>query len=386
MPPKLQLQLNVVKVRLARPDRAGHDPAPAGTHVWLDVPTGNLRDFSFQEFVVNSSGSLDAAGANAGKNVSIDSSVTYWSLWSAPGSSLKLPAKFDPDNLDIVAGFGRPLLAVLTDQKELVLPNTRKLIFREFNLSGLGETPEMKTNKQKAQDFYKDLHIELEFQPQSRPAGQSDIFMALHGNKMSLHDVKDLQNWATADAVELPLRKAPWIADPPATKPKTVVLIWINSSMGSSIKGKTFQPFRLLPPQAVSEMLPHNTPDYSFSFMVADAKFGTFTGQQGPGPLAHELGHVLWADPGAGRKWYNSTQLSDADRATYQSRINDVFIKELGFDVPPDKIAAQLLESEDHHHLANNIMNPAPDNTPDVPNGLTFIQIALFRRASELIW
>src|SRR5688572_20391679 len=119
-----QLQLHVVTVRLAHPDKVGHDPAPVGTRVWLDVPTGVIRNFQFQEFIVNSKGSLDTVGSS---NVaSIDRSITYWSLWTPPGQTLTLPATFDPDNLDEVAGFGRPLLAVLNKSNELILPNNRK--------------------------------------------------------------------------------------------------------------------------------------------------------------------------------------------------------------------------------------------------------------------
>jgi hypothetical protein len=384
-----QLQLSVVQVRIAKPDKTGHDPAPAGTRVFLDVPTGNIRDFNFQEFVVNAKGTLDAAGANAGKIVSIDSSVTYWSLWTPPSGSLTLPSKFDPDNLDVVTGFGRPLLAVLNNQKELILPNTRKLFFREFNLSGLGETKEMKINRQKATDFYKNLHIDLIFQAQPKPAGQSDVFLCAHtGKGMHLHDVSGLKNPAASPIVEVPLDKSPFTPDP-ANKAKTIGLIWVNSSLGSAVEGKAHHPHRFITSlNILAELAPSHTPDYSFIFMPATASMASAstTGGQGPEVLAHELGHVLWADAGAGREWYNnSTNLNDAERAAYQQRINNLFINDMGLDVKPDQVAG-LLESNDHHHLPNNVMNAFPANTGKVPDAITFLQIGLFRLAPELAW
>jgi hypothetical protein len=307
------------------------------------------------------------------------------------GKSLTLPAKFNPDNLDVVTGFGRPLLAVLNSQKELILPNTRKVILREFNLTGAADTTEMQTNRTKAKAFYEDLHIALDIQAQAKPSGQADLFMCecSAAKGMHLHELANLSSPTTAPIVELPLTKAPFMPSG-SDKPKTVIVIWVGSAVSTAVEGKSFHPHRLITAFNLSSgMVPNNTPDVSFIFMPANASMAnaSATGGQGPEVLAHELGHILWADAGAGREWYNDTKhFNDADRKAYQDRINDLFIKDLGFDVKPADVGKTLLESQDHHHLADNLMNAFAANTGKVPNGLTFVQVGLFRIAKELVW
>ncbi|MDB5921838.1 MAG: hypothetical protein JWN13_774 [Betaproteobacteria bacterium] len=388
---KPQLQLHVVKVRLARPDKAGHDPAAVGTRVWLDVPTGAVRDFQFQEFIVNSSGSLDTVGSS--KVASIDRSVTYWSLWTAPGKTLSLPAKFDPDNLDVVPGFGRPLLALLNKTDELILPNSRKVILREFNLSGLDATnPKVSTiklNRDKATAFYTELHIELDFQLQPKPKGQSDLFVFEGSNGRHLHDIKFLKNPTKAPVVELPLTQTPF-TPPAAELAKTVVVIWVRDFINTGVEGQAYHPHRLLPGvQVVTSLIPTNPPNFSVVILSAKGTFasGSAAAAQGPEVFAHELGHVLWADAGGGREMYDdkNNNLTAKNKTTYQDRINSLFIDHMGLDIPPQNVKS-FLEARDHHHLSNNVMNAFPANTSAAPTALTFEQVGLFRLAPELRW
>jgi hypothetical protein len=386
-----QLQLHVVKVRLARPDRAGHDPAPVGTRVWLDVPTGVIRDFQFQEFIVNSSGSLDTVGSS--KVASIDRSITYWSLWTPPGQTLSLPANFDPDNLNVIPGFGRPVLALLNKNNELILPNNRKVILREFNLSGLDPTnPKVSTiklNRDKAVAFYRELHIDLDFQLQLKPKGQSDLFVFDSSNGRHLHDTKFLTNPTNAPVVQLPLTQSPF-SPPAAELAKTVVVIWVRDFINTGVQGQAYHPHRLLPGvQVVTSLIPNNPPNFSVIFISAKATFASASAvaAQGPEVFAHELGHVLWADAGSGREMYDDTNnvLTPNNRTVYQQRINSLFIDHLGLDIPANNVRA-FLESRDHHHLSNNLMNAFPANTGVVPSALTFEQVGIFRLAPELRW
>jgi len=384
-----QLQLHVVRVRIAKPDQAGHDPAPTGTRVWLDVPTGVIRSFTFQEFVVAASGALTPAAAGTGKLASIDRSDTYWCLWS-PGQALTLPKTFDPDDFDTVTGFGRPLIAVLNNKDELILPNTRKVILREFNLSGLGDTKEMKLNRTRATAFYKDLHIELDFQAQPKPAKQPDLFIAQGSSGMALHDVKDLKTPAQAAVVELPLEQAPF--RPSADVAKTVIVVWVRDFVNTGVEGKAHYPHLLLPRNAISPLVPNHTPsDMSFIFISAVGSFAkaSSTAANSPEVFGHELGHVLWADAGGGREFYEGTlpglSFSAAELTTYQNRINALFLDRLGLGVPANTIGS-LLEGRDHHHLAKNLMFAFPANSGTASTGLTFLQVGLFRLAPELRW
>jgi hypothetical protein len=267
--------------------------------------TKDTFDFDFQPFVVNKSGGLDVGASS--KKASIDQSVTYWCLWAKPGDDLKLPATFDADDLNVVPGFGRPLMAVLNDKSELVLPNTRKVILREFNLSGLKETTEMKANRASASAFYKDLHIELEFRMQAKPKGQPDLFIAgVDKDERHLHDVKHLKSPKDAPIVELPLTQDPF-APPSDEVKKTILLIWVRDMINTGEQGEASSPLWLLPDvDLLTPLIPKNPPAYAVIFISAMAKMPDLPAGHGksPDPLVHELGHVLGADAGLGLPFY----------------------------------------------------------------------------------
>ncbi len=376
-----QLQLHTTKVRLAFPDKAGHDPAPQGTHVWLDVPTGTIRNFSFQEFVVNAQGTLDPAGAN--RRATIDRTVTYWSMWTAPGATgLTMPTSFNADELNVVSGFGRPLLAVVNSQTELVLPNTRKVIIREFNMTAHAREPAtMNDMRQGAIDFYKDLHIEVDFQKQPKPRGQPNVFVkggARGGTGTTVHNVTQIRA-SNPPVVSLPLDQAPF-PPPSADKPKTILLIWVHDFLNTGVDGHAHHPGRFLSNAGVTVTSPSIPAAVDFSVIFMNSK-GSFKFG-----LAHEIGHVLWADVGDGKQFYEDTQnqLTERIRTRYRAAINDVFIKHMGLDIPPANVVNHL-NTRDHSPLANNLMNSMPANT-GTGDQLTFTQVGAFRLAPELRW
>ena len=291
----LQLQLGLVNVRLAKPAQPGHDPAPVGMRVWLDVPSSRKFDIDkrsldpvFQEFEIVADSRdanlrrLKPAGASATAIARIDLSETYWCFWSF-GEKLAVENKFQK-----VPGFGWPLPAPLNSQKDLILPNNRILFLNEFSLSGfdlLGQSDppaRMMANRQTAQKFYQDLHIGLIFREQtSRPkvvgtassnlTPAPDLFMGVHVNPATntsrnlLHDVADIKkNLASLTALRLALNEPPLGRDP---QDKTIPLIWLKSFVGPvgvSVDGMAITNLPLFPAGQIAAI---GDPSVSFSLV-----------------------------------------------------------------------------------------------------------------------
>lgn len=399
---QLQLQLNLVNVRLARSDRAGHDPAPVGTHVWLDIPGGRGGlDFVFQEFVVGvdlndpAKRRLNPVGGSGVAHARIDQSETYWCVWSPPGQTLTVPNQKQmlqvdkQKNVEIITplnripGFGWPLLATLNGQMELVLPNFRKLIVREFNLSGMPRSPFTDNTRQGAIEVYKDLHVNIDFQQQTPRAGQSNLFLFGpddHRRSFKLAD-KDRSDLESLPAETLPLTESPYL-DPnsdPIKHPnelKSILLVWVND-------------FRLrMPAGFMSDLVPAVT---CFKSLCSPANL-RFALLGGPNPcsvifhsairtsavsLAHELGHCLWSDPGRGKNF--SRNFSGSDRSLYGARLS-IMLANLKLGLFLGDIF-QLLEADEHSDRGDNLMYSTATKAE-----LTFLQVSIFRRAQELRW
>ncbi len=397
----LQLQLGLVNVRLAKPAQPGHDPAPVGMRVWLDVPSSRKFDIDkrsldpvFQEFEIVADSRdanlrrLKPAGASATAIARIDLSETYWCFWSF-GEKLAVENKFQK-----VPGFGWPLPAPLNSQKDLILPNNRILFLNEFSLSGfdlLGQSDppaRMMANRQTAQKFYQDLHIGLIFREQtSRPkvvgtassnlTPAPDLFMGVHVNPATntsrnlLHDVADIKkNLASLTALRLALNEPPLGRDP---QDKTIPLIWLKSFVGPvgvSVDGMAITNLPLFPAGQITAI---GDPSVSFSLVFLPLEPG------GNLNLAHEIGHCLWSDVGQGRKGLNNPNMPQDLRDEYKSRMEKM-LGDLKLGLPVADLM-KMLEPDDHSQTTTNLMFFLPQ-TNSV--NLNFLQIAVMRRAREL--
>src|SRR6185295_146155 len=167
---------------------------------------------------------------------------------------------------------------------------------------------------------------------------------------------------------------------------KTILVVWVKDFIDSGgVQGVAYHEHRLLPGVRINTKLMPTAPSYSVIFISSKAKMSSM--QNPPHPLAHEIGHVLWADAGSGKEFYNSPddKFGAKNKKKFRSNIEDLFIKRMGLGIPAADVEG-LLEGKDHHHLGSNLMNATPDNTGVPPTGLTFVQVGLFRLASELMW
>jgi hypothetical protein len=395
-----QLQLGLVNVRLAKPAQPGHDPAPVGMRVWLDVPSSRKFDIAkrsldpiFQEFEIVADSRddklrrLKPAGASANAIARIDLSETYWCFWSF-GEKLAVENKFQK-----VAGFGWPLPAPLNAQKDLILPNNRILFLNEFSLSGfdlLGRKDppqQMMTNRQAAQKFYEDLHIGVIFREQdSRPkvvgatpnSPAPDLFVGIHSTtdpatnvtttSRLLHDVAGIKkNLAKLPVLKLALDKPPLGPD---AEDKTIVVIWVKSFVGPGFAdGLAITKLRLFPRGLATAM---GEPGVVLSLIFLPLE------PRGKLNLAHELGHCLWSDPGQGIRILNDPNLSQKEQNEYRSDMEKM-LGGLGLGLPAGDLM-KMLEADSHTRDLANLMGDIPQDASD----LTFLQIAIMRRAKEL--
>src|SRR5713101_4686585 len=397
-----QLQLGLVNVRLAKPAQPGHDPAPVGMRVWLDVPSSRKFDIPkrsldpvFQEFEIVADPKddklrrLKPAGASANAIARIDLSETYWCFWSS-GQKLAVENKFQK-----VEGFGWPLPAPLNAQKDLILPNNRILFLKEFSLSGfdlLGKKDppaQMMTNRQAAQKFYEELHIGVIFREQeTRPliVGATrnstlpapDLFVGVHSNKdpatnsttttKLLHDVAGIKkDLAKLPVLKLTLDKPPLDPDP---EDKTIVLIWVKSFVGAGFTdGMAFTKLRLFPRGIATDV---GEPGVVLSLMFLPLE------PRGKLNLAHELGPCLWSDTGQGTRLMNNPNLNQQEQNAYRSDMEKM-LGGLGLGLPSADLM-KMLEGDSHTRDLSNLMGDIPQDA----SGLTFLQIAIMRRAKEL--
>ena len=390
-----QLQLSKVNVRVAFPDKKGHGPADIGTHVWMDVPGGaKPSEFKSQHFEVVKD-SKDAAvrrlkpvSSNTRATATIDHSETYWCLWSAPGQALTVT-----DGFKKTQGFGWPLLAPHTSGGDLILPNTRSVIIREFNLSG-GTTPDMASVRDLAKDFYTDLHIALQFDAQPTPTSdrrnkQIPSLFSDEGNPRGLRDVRALNTkpGSAFAPVVLALDEVPWV-DRDKRK-KTILLIWIknfaefdpkaNKWVDADARGFAANTSHIgIGMQYEYAILGNLSPFPSVVFIATASRGDNYI-------LAHELGHALLAEPGWGRELIATPTVENARK--YTDRVTKV-LTDLRLGMPTDEVI-KLLPAKEHEKETRNLMfakgiKDAKGVSPR--DQLTFLQVALIRKAQELRW
>lgn len=382
----MQLQLGLVSVRLAKPAQPGHDQAPPTMRVWLDVPSSRKYDISqalltpvFQEFEVVADSKnpnisrLKPAGAKPNTTAQIDVSETYWCVWSF-GNALQVPNKFDR-----VPGFGWPIQALLNDKKELILPNNRIMFLHEMSLAGIDllgnqDFPqEFFDNRDFARKFYDELHIGLIFRVNAKPASVPDVFSGFHlkTNERFLHNAADInKNINTIPRVTLSLNQPP--LRPINDHDKTVAVYCVKDFVGDSAEGETVCRTRLSPVPVASGL---TAIPVDCSTMFVTLKPGANA------VLAHEIGHALLAEPGMGKKWLDSrTPFSPADLATYRGRL-ETMLDGLKLGMPVANVI-QTLDDNEHSAHASNLMFAIGQTGSS--NQLTFLQVAIMRRAAEL--
>ena len=381
-----QLQLGVVSVRLAKPAQPGHDQAPVGTRVWLDVPSSRKFDIAkasltpvFEEFEVVADpkdakiSRLKPAGASAGAAARIDTSETYWCLWSSGNA---LPVK---NTFDRVAGFGWPIQALLNDKKELILPNNRIMFLHEISLAGidlLGKTlppQEFFDNRDRARKFYDELHIGLIFRLNSKDASLPDVFAGLHPktNERFLHNAADIKkNIEKIPRVTLPLNSPP--LKPDKDPGKSLEVIWVKDFVGDLADGQASFTTRLSPASLVSGLTVNPT-DCSTIFIPIKPRADI--------ALTHEIGHCLLAEPGQGKKWLDSrTPFTPQDLAVYRTRL-EAMLNGLKLGLKVDDVIQMLDDNEHSSHVSNLMFFVGQSSSSDQ---LTFLQVAIMRRAQEL--
>jgi hypothetical protein len=372
-----QLELKSFDIRLAKDNGEGHDPCPVGMRVWLDVPANPQKadwECSFQEFSVVADDRdankrrLQPAGAAPGSSARLDTSLCYWCIWSPAGG----PAITPPAVWDRIDGFGYPLRAEASNTRQLILPNSRNLYLREFNLSGtnLQSTAGVQVCYESAQRLCEELHIRLTIEAQQKPAQFPDLASTRISNVPLLCGSGDPDH----TRVVLPLNDPPWAAQGQDAG-KRITLVWIARCDATTARGESLV-VPLVCPDVIRYRLPGPDPAG-----LAPKRAAIFmdTAKAGGRSLAHEMVHCLLADPGLGR---NNHQKG----AGWADNVKGV-LRALHLRTPVDELYNSLPATEHETNPTTNLMRIDGGNgSIGQPGLLTYLQVALIRRAPELRW
>lgn len=372
-----QLELKYFDVRLAKEDAEGHEPCPVGFRVWLDVATNAQTpdwECHFQEFSVVADAHqaakrrLQPVGAAPGTAARLDTSLSYWCLWSPSGG----PSVSPPTTWDRADGFGYPMRAEANNGQQLILPNYRKLFIREFNLSGTvlqpGGGPQV--SRDQARRLCEELHVRLEFETQQKPGNFPDLASAKIGNEPRLFAAND----AARNRVVLPLNQAPWVPPGPDDF-KRIVLIWLARIEATTAMGESL----VVPsvcPGSIQYLLPGPEPS---GLIPRRPAIFMDTGRSGGKSLVHEIMHCLLADPGLGRNNHKKF-------AGWEDNVKGV-LRALRLRASVEELYGRLPGTEHEITPSTNLMRIDGGSGSIGQAGLLgFLQGALIRRAPELRW
>jgi hypothetical protein len=382
---------NSVDVRLAKNNAEGHEPCPAGTRVWLNIPKDSATPGSdisceFQEFTIVQDAKNSAqrrlqlpSGPNDAL-ARLKTDIGYWCLWSPQNGPQVSPQGTAWKH---ASGFGYPLRTEVFNNGMLVLPNDRTLILREFNLSdidlSLPQNAQMaqfvEVQRTTATQFCRSLHINLVFDRQPAPAGFRNLSQITF--QENNHSVKRLYRTDDPDhnRVTLPLNDAPWAPPPDAANGfKQIIVVWLNGMDGSIAMGEAMVVPNLCP-HPVNYILPGPDPGG-----IIPQRPAIFLNIQKAGGkiLAHELCHCLLADPGLGREQLDK----EPDWAARVKR----FLGNLRFRENVDGLYARL-PTGPHEADPKNLMKSNGGTGQVGDDGfLTYLQSVIMRKSQLLRW
>lgn len=379
-----QLKLDQVVVHVAKDKAAGSDPAPAGLHVYLDVPGGN---FDFNHFVVDDKQRLVPDQGTT--PVPLDTRWNHWALWAKKALTLPTSGAFDlvDEAFDAPAGKKRwPLPSKFTTQagkNVLVLPNKLGLKLRTFDLclkvppdTAATESVAKRGDLDRAVAYYDQLLIDIieDKQPRPDPATHKLPWLVWRidgGGKRETVIAQDFgQNVQQIELKPQPdFAKAPW-----ADGQKTIICIWVREFLGAGLtNGQAWMMLRVFADGPVSQ----------------NEKFGLAAGPlvimpevrkaASTNSFPHELGHVLLHDPGLGRAIIEANKGKEKMKA---------FLAKLGVEgpAPQGMTPGELLYGSLFGPPAKDAHAPAgSQNLMRADGGTTLVpwQVAVIRAARE---
>lgn len=358
----------VIAVKLAKdPDGTLEDP-PDGLNVILSVPTSSANALAFEQFVVRPGATLkflDAVSPPATPTVSATARAPLWCAYSA--SAITGGTTFGK-----VAGFGFPLLARFRGNT-LVLPNFREVTLRYYNLSGVAHDPTLATDRitadlNAAKSFYNDLHIRLiSVQGTVPKANTGPQILTLDTTNGQVIDIE--KQGRIPYATPLDLGDASWGL--PSDLTHVVLAYWVDELINVGLALGMAITKRHLAGGQMANIGQRFTAAGAASLFV----------QHKPSPLAvsnalaHEIGHCLLHEPGAGRNTIEGVFNEKAQVIAFLTR--------LGFEgkpaaQPPGSRLYAKLPQKAHGMSGTNLMGPSGGST------LVDWQAAVFRASKQV--
>jgi hypothetical protein len=364
------LRLDRTAVHLAQPTGRGSDPAPDGTHVWLDTPGGR---FELQHFVV-SGGHLVPQGAE-GAEARLDSRWAYWCVWADRDLGLGAMASYG-----VVPGFGYPLPARIRS-RQLVLPSTRRLTLAWHDLTAdpAAAAARIASVHASATRFFADLHVELDFQAMPPVTGvRGPLMLTRRSGAVRYHLSRDdAPSVAAPTPLDPDLSAAGWL--PRGAGPGTILVLWLEDFVGMGLAEGQAWPTLPVTGAEVSLGEAFTRPRGRAMLCMRRARGGSGAIDRAMNPLPHELGHILQGDAGLGRTTLTAQRLDGAVKRYLGSlHVEGPFAPGEAATAPGERMWRELFDDIHAPRGASNLMG-ANGGAPLVP-----WQVAVMRASPQI--